>query len=157
MHNMLGEWLHHHRITRFVGFAIMALIVWGCGQSGPRYWPINGRVTFQAKPVANASIRFINLKLGIDVLAKLDADGKYEVVSGKKMGLPEETYQVAIAPEVDISNLKVTKTGLVVAIGPPPPPPRNIPERYHEPDTSALSLTVKPESNTFDVDMQPAK
>jgi hypothetical protein len=154
MHDILGERLHRHRIARFVGFALAALALWGCGRSGPRYWPVNGKVTFQGKPVAKASIRFISLKLGVDVLAKLDADGKYEVVSGKKMGLPEETYQVAITPEVDISNVKVTKTGLVVAVAPPPPPPRNIPERYHEPVTSGLTMTVKPETNTFEVDMK---
>ena len=153
MHDILRELLHRRQITRFVGFVIMALMLWGCGRSGPKYWPVNGRVTFQGKPVAKASIRFVNLKLAIDVLAKLDADGRYEILSGKKMGLPEETYQVAVVPDVDTSNFKTTKGGLVVSTGPPPPPP-NIPERYHEPDTSGLTLTVKPESNTFDVDMQ---
>ena len=154
MRDVPGEWLHHHRITRFVGFAMMALMLSGCGQSGPKYWPVDGGVTFRGKPVTKASIRFTNLKLGIDVLAKLNADGKYEILSGEKMGLPEETYQVAVIPEVDVSHFKMTKGGLMVPTGPPPPPPSDIPERYYEPGTSGLTLTVKPESNTFDVDMQ---
>lgn len=149
--------MHNRRVVRCAILATMAFVLAGCGSSGPKYWPISGRVTFQGEPVTKASIRLTNAKAGIDVLAKLDADGKYEILGGKKMGLPEATYQVSIVPDVDISNLKQTKTGVMVAVGPPPPPPRNIPPRYQKPGASGLTLTVKPESNVFDVDMQPGR
>lgn len=155
MHDFTNGSIHNRRIARYVILAAIALTWAGCGSSGPKYWPISGRVTFQGKPVTKASIRLTNVKTGIDVLATLNADGTYEILSGKKTGLPEATYQVSIVPDVDISNFKQTETGLLVAVGPPPPPPQNIPTRYQEPNTSGLTLTVKPESNAFDVDMQP--
>ena len=79
-------------------FAIAALALSGCGQSGPKPCQITGKVTFQGKPVSAASIRFSNPRAGVDITAKLDDHGKYTVATARGTGLPEGTYAVAIMP-----------------------------------------------------------
>jgi hypothetical protein len=149
-----------HTIARIL---FLAAIVWtplGCGQSGPAYWPISGKVTFQGKPVGNGQIRFCNSKAGIDVVESLDAEGRYTVVTGKRKGVPGGQYQVAVMPKLDFSNVKCNKDGRPLPSTMPSVSernPPNIPAKYHDPATSGLTMTVKPESNTFDVDMQPTK
>jgi hypothetical protein len=120
----------------------------GCGKSGPKALPVTGKVTCQGKPVSAASIRFSNPQAGVDLLAKLDADGKYAVVTANGPGLPEGTYQVAIVP--DVKNAPVGTFGTPPAINRP-----DIPEKYRSPTTSELSVTVKSAAADFNVDMRP--
>ncbi len=132
----------------------------GCGRSGPAYWPISGRVTFQGKPVTVAEIHISNPKVGIDILETLDAEGRYTVITGDRKGLPEGQYRVAITPKLDFSRAKCGADGRPIPSTMPSEAernPPNIPKKYHSPSTSGLTLTVKPESNTFNVDMQPAR
>jgi hypothetical protein len=128
--------------------------------SGPSYWPICGRVTFQGKPIAAGQIRFCDPKSGVDVVQPFETDGRYVIITGKLEGLPEGRYQVAIMPKLDFSKVKCDKNGLPISSTMPSAAerhPANIPQKYHDPGTSGLTVTVKPESNTFDVDMQPAR
>ena len=134
-------------------FAVMALMLFGCGQSGPKYWPVSGKVTFRGKPVVAASIRFSNPGAGVDVVAELDADGQY-VIIGEKTGLPEGMYQVAVVPKLNYDNIQQTPGGLVIPSSMPSMNRPDIPTRYHDPATSGLTMTVKPEPNAFDVEMQ---
>lgn len=156
MYDVLCQLLLRRQVMRFVGLAAVALLLWGCGRSGPVHWPVNGKVTFQGKPVAVGSVRFSNPQMGVDIVAELDADGKYAIITGKNIGLPEGTYHVAVMPKIDVSNLKITKSGLVVPSSMPSAQEmsRNIPKQYHEPATSGLTMTVKPEANAFDIDMK---
>lgn len=146
-----------YTIARLLCLAALALTLLGCGRSGPAYWPISGKVTFQGKPVGSASIRFCNSKAGIDVVELLDANGQYTVVTGDRKGIPEGQYEVAVMPKLDFSNAKCDENGLPVRSTMPSAlerNPPNIPTKYHDPATSGLTLTVKAEPNTFDVDMQ---
>jgi len=120
----------------------------GCGGAREKLWPVSGKVTFRGKPVAAGTIRFSNPQSGIDMTARLNSDGVYEVVMARGVGLPEGTYQVAIMPpRVDIPVGSTAK---------PPKPPAclDIPERYRLLSTSGLTRTVKPHHNRFDVDMK---
>ena len=149
--------LRHHRIAWLVCFAATALTPWGCGRSGPEYWPVRGNVTFRGKPVAVGLVRFSNPQMGVDVVAELDADGKYVIVTAGGRGLPKGRYHVAIVSKVDFSKVKSAPDGLPIPSTMPSAAernPPNIPQKYHDPATSGLTLTVKPEPNTFDVDMQ---
>ena len=131
--------------------------LWGCGRSGPAYWPISGKVTFQGKPVTVGQIRICNPKEGIDIIQSLSADGQYTIITGKRQGLPEGPYQVAIVPKLDFSKMERDSNGLPIPSTVPSAAernPPNIPRKYHDPASSGLTLTVKPEPNTFDVDMQ---
>ena len=125
----------------YVVVAMLTLL--GCGKSGPKALPVAGKVAFQGKPVSAASIRFSNPQAGVDLLAKLDADGKYTVATATGPGLPEGIYQVAIMPDV--------KGAPVGTFGTPPIINRpDIPEKYRSPATSGLTITVKPGAD-FDV------
>ena len=90
--------MNRYRLAWAMHAVVASLILFGCGKSGPRLWPVTGRVTHQDKPMSEASIRFSNPQAGIDLIAKLDADGKYTVVTADGPGLPEGTYLVAIMP-----------------------------------------------------------
>lgn len=127
---------------------LLMVTLLGCGNSGPKAWPVTGKVTYQGKPVSAASIRFSNPQAGVDLLTKLDADGKYAVVTANGPGLPDGTYQVAIMP--------TAKSAPIGTFGPPPTVKRpDIPEKYRSPSTSGLSITVKSAASNFDVDMRP--
>ena len=136
-----------------VCWAATVLLFCGCGPPGVKHWPVSGKVMFRGKPVAAASVRFSNPDTGIDVVAELGADGEY-VITGEKAGLPEGTYQIAVVPKVSFDNVKSTPSGLVVPSSMPSMNRPDIPRQYQKPATSGLTMTVKPESNTYDVDMQ---
>jgi hypothetical protein len=148
---------HRHASVTLLCLAAIALTLLGCGRSGPAYWPVGGKVTFQGKPIGIASIRFCNPKAAFDVVESLDAKGQYTVVTGDRKGMPEGQYEVAVMPKLDFSNVKCDKDGFPLLSTMPSAlerNPPNIPAKYHDPATSGLVVTVKPESNTFDVDMQ---
>jgi hypothetical protein len=147
-------------LTAITGLALMAAMLAGCRPSGPAYWPINGKVTFQGKPVTVGQIRFCDPAAGIDVIESLDAQGQYTILTGNRKGLPEGQYQVAVMPKLDFSRVKCEPNGRPIPSTMPSAAeknPPNIPQKYQDPATSGLTLTVKPASNTFDVDMQPAR
>ena len=152
MYNSLSDGLKR-RIPRSACFAALAFLICGCGPSGVKHWPVSGKVTFRGKPVTAASVRFSNPETGTDVVAELGPGGEY-VVTGEKAGLPEGTYRVAVIPKVSFDNVKSTPGGLVVPSSMPSTNPPDIPVRYHKPATSGLTMTVKPESNTYEVDMR---
>jgi hypothetical protein len=145
------------QLTGTVCVFTMATVSVGCRPSGPTYWPIDGKVTFQGRPVTIGQIRFCNSGEGIDVIESLNAEGQYTVVTGSRKGLPEGQYQVAVIPKLDFSRVKNDKHGFPIPSTMPSEGernPPNIPRKYHDPSTSGLTATVKPEPNTVDVDMQ---
>lgn len=109
--------------------------------------------------MAVGQIRVCNAKAGIDIVESLNAAGQYTIITGHKQGLPEGQYQIAIMPKLDFSRMQCEPSGRPIPSTMPSQAernPPNIPQKYHDPATSGLTLTVKPDSNTFDVDMQPA-
>lgn len=132
------------------GVAAVAFGLSGCGDSGPKHWPLVGKVTFKGKPVSEATIRFSKPDAGVDIIATLGPDGAYAVDTARGAGLPEGTYQVAIIPAP-------AKAPQGPMLGPPTPAPKrpDIPERYRQTMSSGLTMTVKPGNNSFDVDMLP--
>jgi hypothetical protein len=137
----------HRVLQTIVPVLSLALCLSGCGDKGPKLAPVSGHVTFQGKPVAAGMVRFSNPPAGIDILATLQADGAYSVHMAKGNGLPEGTYAVAVVPP---------RVNSPVGTMTPPPLPEypDIPEKYRQPSTSGLTLTVKPGGNPFDIDMQ---
>ena len=119
----------------------------GLRRPAQKLCPVAGKVTFQGKPVTAGMIRFSNTQAPVDMLARLGPDGYYEVIRGHGPGLPEGTYQVAIVPPRPDRPLGPMAPSKPVEFP-------NIPEKYRQPSTSGLTLTVKPGRNNFDVDMQ---
>jgi hypothetical protein len=146
--------------TQFARAAVLLALLAGCRPSGPAYWPVSGKISFQGKPVTVGQVRFCNPAVGIDVIEPLDAQGQYTILTGNRKGIPEGQYQVAVMPKLDFSKVKCDPTGRPIPSTMPSAAernPPNIPQKYQDPATSGVTVTVKPESNTFDVDMQPAR
>jgi hypothetical protein len=129
---------------------VAACGILGCGAKGPKLAPVTGKVTFQGKPVESGMVRFSNPQAGIDIMALLQPGGTYSVRMAKGDGLPEGSYSVAVLPPRIVAPVGTMKM-------PPVPPRPDIPPKYREPATSGLTLTVKPEANTLDINMQPGK
>jgi hypothetical protein len=145
------------KLTAVACAALVTALLSGCRPSGPAYWPISGKVTFQGTPVAVGQIRICNAKAGVDIIESLSAGGQFAIVTGSRQGLPEGEYHVAIIPKLDFSNMKCEPNGRPIPSTMPTEAernPPNIPRKYREPATSGLTLIVKPQPNTFDVDMQ---
>lgn len=118
----------------------------GCGPSGPVYYKVTGKVTFNGAPVEEGVVAYENFEKGYANSAKLGAGGEYELTA------PEGEYVVTILPiEVEVSA------------GPDSPPTTeykdvdNIPMKYHASDMSGFSAAVTADEtkNKFDFDMQP--
>jgi hypothetical protein len=121
----------------------------GCSSRLEPLGEVAGRVTYEGQPFSEAEIHFSNPDQGVFIKAPLGGDGSYEMKIAGRLGLPLGAYQVAIRkPTFD-----------AVTGGPQPtPPPRtfpDIPPKYLEPETSGLSLTVKPGMNELNIDLQP--
>lgn len=130
---------------------LLTIILVGCKPSGPKQWPISGRVTFQGQPVAQGCVRFSNPQLGSDFTTFLKSDGTYTLVTSKGPGLREGEYAVAIMPPPADMPFDPTQQ---------PPKPQSypsIPQKYRDPTTSGLTTTIKAEANHYNIDMQPAK
>jgi hypothetical protein len=128
----------------------LVLCLSGCADKGPKLSPVSGRVTFQGKPVSSGLVRFSNPPAGVDILAGLMPDGTYSVRMAKGSGLPEGVYAVAVMPPR--AN---TPVGMMVPQRPPDRP--DIPLKYQNPSTSGLTLAVKTEKTTLDIDLKPDK
>jgi hypothetical protein len=81
------------------------LIAWGCGgSSGPPLVPIEGTVTFDGQPLANANVQLIpqGQNLGQTGFAKTDATGKFAIgtADGKTKGAAAGEYKVVISKHV---------------------------------------------------------
>jgi hypothetical protein len=137
------------RITALT-LVLSAFCLSGCGEKGPKLWPVSGQVAFRGSAVSAGMVCFSNPSAGIDILAELGYDGVYSVRMAKGVGLPEGTYSVCVVPP---------RAKLPLGAMTPPPPPKfpDIPEKYRDASTSGLSLTVKPGNNRFDINMEPGK
>ncbi len=128
---------------------LTAIAMSGCGATQPVPSPVTGRVTFEGKPVSDASIRFSDPQAGVDVLADIAADGRYTIITDRGDGLPEGSYRVAVIPRDKNAPLGSFTAG-------PETIRRDIPLKYRQPATSGLTVTVGPSATVFDVDMRSA-
>lgn len=132
----------------------IAVVLVGMAGCGPKLARLDGRVTFQGKPVTGGPlIVFSDSERGIHITAKLDDDGRYRVEMAEGYGLPPGEYQVSIVPPPIIMSadfVEKHRDGPPELIAYP-----NIPIRYRIPATSGLRLELPPKGATYDVDMQP--
>jgi hypothetical protein len=131
-----------------VGVAVMVAALPGCGGKHEMLYPVAGKVTFRGKPVSAGMIRLCNPRATIDMLAVLGPDGTYRVVRAQGPGLPQGTYQVAVMPAM--ADDPIGPIGPKKPVNSP-----DIPKKYRQPGTSGLAMTVKPDNNRFEIDLQP--
>lgn len=126
--------------------AIVAALSTGCGESGPHVVRVEGRVTYNGKPVGEGVVQFLPHSNSAQTPARpgaghLQADGRYSMQSygGREGVLPGE-YQVAIAA-FEYSKIKF------------PPEPNHkmeytVPARYTQAATSDLKAIVPEDAKT---------
>lgn len=124
------------------------LLLVGCGRREV-LGPVSGRVTLAGEPVKQGYVIFRNDDKGVHMMAEVDDHGEYRVSMAAGYGLPLGDYRVYLSPPVP-----------EVPFGPAKAPPQaseveKFPEKYLQPETSGLALTVKRGENRFDIDMQP--
>ena len=138
------------RLSSFFIVAATVAFCGGCG--GPRLVPVQGRVTMAGKPVTKGHIWFVpdpdkgNKHTGFSPAA-FDADGRFELKTADKQGIPMGWYKVVIystkneAPE--------SPWGWK--------PDWLVPEKYSTPQTSDLAVEVvaKPAPGAYDFDIKP--
>jgi hypothetical protein len=127
-------------------FAMFVSVFVGC-QREPTLGIVAGKVTLNGTPVSQGRISFNDASQGIFMTADLRPDGSYEIVRAEGRGLPPGTYRVAIAPPA--IDLPVGSSSAA-----PPQPPSAIPAKYQDVATSGLELSVQPEANVYNVDLQ---
>ncbi|SIO21462.1 hypothetical protein SAMN05444166_3034 [Singulisphaera sp. GP187] len=79
--------------------AAMAVLLSGCGESGPKLLPISGTVTNNGKPVEGASVIFTpepSNALAQPATAESGPDGKYQLMTRDQPGVAAGKFQVAV-------------------------------------------------------------
>ena len=126
---------------------VLAAGMAGCN-SGPAVGDVQGRVTFEGKPVTEGSISFFNPQLGAGADAPLSGDGAY-VIKTRIRGLQVGDYIVFITPETYLDKSDPTTPPARVEKN-----PANIPKKYRRQGTSPLKATVKEGKNEIHFDMK---
>lgn len=135
---------------------LLVVVAIGCGGQPPgpaklKTVPVAGVVTYQGKPVAEASISLQHVEGKATALGKSDATGRFTLSTYEKQdGAPPGKYKVMVA----VSTVKEISPG-VLAPEPPGGFKSPIPIKYANPDTSGLVIEIKAEGkNDLTLDLK---
>ena len=108
---------------------LSTLVATGCGDSGPRRYPVSGTVTLDGQSIAEGRIRFIDPNMKRDADTGKIIDGKFQFKStagmrrveirvardtGKKGDTGAPLYEEVVAPEFNTEStleVEVSATG----------------------------------------------
>jgi len=133
-----------------VGLWLAALALVGCGDSGPKVYPVQGKVSLMdGTPIIYGHVILQPDKkqgnLSMEICQGTIQDGSYTIMTGARPGAPLGAYTVAIeaAKEVDPNNPYFTEW--------------LADEKYIDPTRSKLTLVVieKPEPGRYDFKLDP--
>lgn len=129
--------------------AVVALLIGilplGCGQSSEA--TVQGMVTFEGKPLSSGMVTFHPAGgVGAQSFSPIQANGNYDIHTGKHHGLVAGPYIVTVVAREPITPELAASMGMPKAI---------TPARYSDPATSDLRCTVNPGSNRLDFGLKP--
>ncbi|MDR3197446.1 MAG: DUF4198 domain-containing protein [Planctomycetaceae bacterium] len=140
-------------------FSVIILVCCFAGcQKGIRVEMVEGVVTFEGKPVADADICFTpkNENFGIPAIGKTDSNGAYQLTSsqggGFNKGAVAGEYDVRVMKYVDLDYVEPVNPQLGDSV-PLANPKHHLPEKYADTKTSGLTATVKTGKNTINFDL----
>ena len=128
----------------FLGLFLISLA--GCG--GTYDSSAEGVVTLDGKPLSFGWVAFHRQAGGPAAYSPIEADGTYTVRTGSEVGLPSGDYQVTVTANEPPAQLK-SKDG-----GPMPTGKQITPAWYASKAMSGLSVSVKPGSNTLNLELK---
>ncbi len=157
----------------FAGLVLTAValaMVTGCsrGDGRPKTYPVTGTVTLNGTPVDGATVVFVPkspAQPGAQgpqaATGTTDASGKYVLGTfARGDGAIPGEYLVRVfkypAPPPPTGGSGSSEEEYVPpeeSAAPAPPPKNLLPEKYANENTSGLSFTVEPKSNTFDIQL----
>ena len=144
----VGDAEHMCLVALGLGLAVIGLV--GCGPSGPKIFPVQGRVTLtDGTPILFGHVILQPDKAqgnqSMEVCQGTIQNGSYTIMTGARPGAPLGAYTVAIeaAKEVDANNPYFTEW--------------LADEKYIDPTRSKLTLVVveKPEPGRYDFKLDP--
>lgn len=160
-------------------WGLLMMLSTGCGGSTPKLYPVSGTVTYEGKPLADASLLFIPQQ-GRPSVGTTDASGKYTMTTSGQPGAPAGTYSVTVSKssgqgsaggesvqlpssDAQVSEEEVKKVqeqmqqqmmGMQQKQTRPKPA---IPQKYALPEGSGLTaiVTADPAKNVFNFELTP--
>lgn len=128
----------------------LVILAAGCG---PRLAEVRGKVTRNGGPMEfkGALVTFISADHRTSIAAKVRDDGNYRVSMAAGYGLPPGQYRVAVTfPDgfvpPGVTGGPTAATDKLMA--------KWIPPRYLSAAKSGLTIDLKPEGATFDIDLK---
>jgi hypothetical protein len=129
-------------LTR-IAVALIAATLVGCS-SGPRSWPVKGRVVFSDRsPVASGVVEFAPVGGGPAARGKIDENGRFVLSTGTRPGAAAGEYQVAVVQLVVADGAAAHVSGHKAA--------HVVPAKYGRFESSGLKFVVQPESNDLEI------
>ncbi len=123
---------------------VLSLGLVGCGPSGPKLYPVTGKITFDGEPVSEGNIAFVPTDGSGAAQGGSFKDGVYsvKVAQGPK--------RVEIYGERKSGKKETQEDGRVVELK-----ESFIPSKYN--NNSELTVTIEPESATHDFELTGKK
>ena len=124
---------------------ILLALAAGCNRDGLHLVPVDGVVTLDGKPIADAGVLFspADPKLGPPASGTTDADGKFTLMTNNRQGAAVGDHLVVIARE----EVKVIPQSRGFPIY---QTKHLVPSKYGEMKSSGLTATVKDDNNHFE-------
>jgi hypothetical protein len=133
--------------ARLKAIALTAIVIAGCGKSGPATYPVEGRVVFpDGSPMPGGTIEFESLEgtAPLNARGRIEPDGRFHLVTA-----PRSKGAVAGKHRVLVRALAKESEPLD---GKPARPPQLHP-RFEQYGTSGLHVTVEPQPNQFTIEV----
>jgi hypothetical protein len=131
-------------VRRAAAVSLMTLLAAGCEEAGTG--SVRGTITVAGRPLPRGSITFLPAAGDRDPVTAAVIDGVYDTGP-----MPTGPARITI---MHSTHAPAAAGGDRTSPRLPADAPR-VPAKYHSPDTSGLSLPVKPGANTFDYDVRP--
>ncbi len=117
----------------------------GCG--GAYDSSVSGEVSLDGNPVQTGAVAFMPESGGPTAYAQIDSAGRYDVYTGKEVGLTAGSYGVTVVSR-ERPAMEYSKLG-----GPPPPGRMLTPPWYAVAQFSPLKFQVKPGKNEINLEL----
>lgn len=125
----------------------VALVLAGCGGDQMRTAPVNGKVTYQNKPVPQGSVTFIPESGGPPATGEIKPDGTFRMTTySSGDGAILGKHKVVIVAIEDMEGKLPEERN--------PTPPPIIPAKYTSPATTPLTAEVKDGDNSPVFDLE---